>query len=111
MYKNILLGLVCIFCVSSSWAGTTTATINRILIYEGASLIYVYPNASISNPPGCHGSNGDYYSFSYTRPMAEAYLNALLAAQARGVPVQLTGEGMCIDQSVSETLRYFRIES
>jgi hypothetical protein len=87
------------------------ARIARILIYEAGSLVYVFPVGGVVNPPGCHGSNGDYYSFSLNRPRAKEYLAGLLAAQAQGAVVEFSGTGTCTDQSVSETLSYFMIYS
>jgi hypothetical protein len=92
-------------------AGTTSAQISTILIYEAGDLVYVYPIGGVQGPPPCHGSNGNYYSFSLSRPRAKEYLAALLAAQARGALVHLWGTGACTDQSMSETLHYFAVVS
>jgi hypothetical protein len=97
--------------VSNVAAATTNARIDRILIYETGNLVYVYPVGGVLNPPGCHGSNGNYYSFSLNRPRAKEYLAGLLSAQAQGAVVEFTGTGACTDQSVSETLAYFMIYS
>ena len=94
---------------SVSYAGVTGSTIDKILVYDGDMLVYVYPVGGVTNPPACHGSNGDYYSFSINRPMAKEYLSVLLAAQARNASVILYGKGACEDQSVSETLFYLQI--
>ena len=96
---------------SSATAATMNARIERILIYEAGNLVYVYPAGGVLNPPACHGSNGNYYSFSLNRPRAKEYLAGLLAAQAQGAVVEFTGTGTCTDQSVSETLAYFMIYS
>lgn len=109
--KRIALTIMALVISLPIYAGTTTSTIDKILLYEDAMLIYVYPKNGVSNPPACHGSNGDYYSFSATRPMAKEYLSALLSAQARGATVILYGAGACNDQSVSETLRYLSIKN
>ena len=94
-------------------AGTTTAQISRILIYEasGQGMVYIYPVGGVNNPPACHGSNGDYYSFAMTRLLAKEYYAMALAAQASGATVNLYGWGTCTDQSVSETLRYLSVNS
>ena len=105
-YIAIILGLVITF---SSQAGTTTSTINSILLYEAGMLVYVYPTTGVSDPPVCHGINGDYYSFSMTRPMAKEYLSAIMSAQARNATIRFYGAGECTDQSLSETLRYLTI--
>ena len=62
--------VVCVFVLAflyatTASAGSTTAKINMILIYEaaGQGIVYVYPVGGVNNAPGCHGSNGDYYSF------------------------------------------------
>lgn len=91
-------------------AGETVGTIARILLYSDGNLVYVYPVGGVTNPPACHGSNGNYYSFSMSRPMAKEYLAALIAAQARGALVVLRGTGTCQDQSVSETLQYLSVD-
>jgi hypothetical protein len=63
----------------------------------------------VSNAPACHGSNGNYTSFSMTRPMAEAYLAALLAAQLASKHVNFHTHSQCLDHSVSDTLSYFSV--
>jgi hypothetical protein len=103
-----LIGLV---LWHAALAGTTSARIDRILIFEGGNLVYVYPVGGVANPPACHGSNGNYYSFSLNRPRAKEYLAGLLSAQAQGATVAFYGTGTCDDQSVSETLSYFSIAS
>lgn len=92
-------------------ASAVTARIERILIFDGGSLVYVWPVGGVPNPPACHGSNGNYYSFSLNRTHAKAYLAGLLAAQAQQLNVTFYGSGACTDQSVSETLEYFSITS
>jgi hypothetical protein len=92
-------------------AGATSARIERILIYEGGNLVYIYPVGGVSNAPACHGANGNYYSYSLNRPRAKEYLAGLLAAQAQGATVVFQGTGTCEDQSVSETLMWFSIIS
>ena len=97
----------------SCFAGSTTGTISRILFIEtGAKgLIYIYPEGGVNDPPACHGSNGDYYSFKADRPMAQEYITGLLAAFAAGKTVFLRGRNECVDQGVSETLLYFYVDS
>jgi hypothetical protein len=90
-------------------AGITTDTVKSILIFEGGNLIYVYPTNGVTSPPSCHGSNGNYYSFSMGRPLAKSYLAALMTAQAMGYTVNFFGTGTGTDQSVSETLSYINI--
>jgi hypothetical protein len=113
--KRLWIGMAC--CVvgmslsSVAAASSMTARIERILIFEDGNLVYVYPVGGVVNPPGCHGSNGSYYSFSLNRPRAKEYLSGMLAAQAQGATVAFYGTGMCTDQSVSETLSYFSIIS
>lgn len=109
MLKNIFLaGFILAFC-SSSFAGNTTAKIEKILMYEQADLVYIYPVGGVVNPPACHGSNGDYMTFKMSRPMAKEYLSVLLMAFAAQKTVEFRTEGACIDQSVSDTLRYFSV--
>jgi hypothetical protein len=95
----------------SAFASSMSARIERILIFEGGNLVYVYPVGGVVNPPACHGANGSYYSFSLNRPRAKEYLAGMLAAQAQGATVAFYGTGTCDDQSVSETLAYFSIAS
>lgn len=106
---SILAGMLAVMAAPAH-AGHTKSTIDKILLYESAMLVYVYPANGVTDPPACHGVNGDYYSFSMSRPMAKEYLAALLAAQARGATVSFTGADACMDQNYSETLRYFYIE-
>lgn len=90
-------------------AGWTTSKIDRILFFEDANLIYVYPKGGIKTPPACHGSNGNYTSFSMSRPMAKEYLSGLMAAMLANKTVVLRTHGDCVDQSNSDTLMYFSI--
>jgi hypothetical protein len=87
------------------------ARISSILLYEDGNLVYVYPEGGVQSPPACHGSNGDYTSFSMNRPRAKEYLAALLMAQAAGKTVSFRTHGACIDQGVSDTLMYFKVNS
>jgi hypothetical protein len=87
---------------------TPSATISQVLVWSTGNLVYVYPTGGITGSPAC-GVALPYYSFSYSRPMASAYLAALLAAQASGAKVDLWGTGACTDQSTSETLDYLRV--
>ena len=103
-----LIGLA-LSCAAS--ASAVSARIERLLIFEDGNLVYVWPVGGLPNPPSCHGSNGNYYSFSLNRPRAKEYLAGLLAAQAQGATVTFYGTGTCQDQSVSETLSYFSIAS
>lgn len=87
----------------------TTAKIDKILMYEGGNLVYIYPAGGVQNPPACHGSNGDYLSFRMDRPMAKEYLSVLMMAFAASKTVSFNTEGACVDQSVSDTIRYFSV--
>ena len=98
------------FVWSSTQAGVTTNTIAQILVVDSVNLVYVYPTGGVLNPPACHGSNGNYYSFSMSRALAKEYLAVLLTAQARGATVTMWGTGSCQDQSVSETLSYLAVQ-
>jgi hypothetical protein len=54
--------------VAPAFAGTTPGVkIQNILIYDDGPLVYVYPVGGVKGAPGCHGSNGNYYSFSLRR--------------------------------------------
>jgi hypothetical protein len=112
-YSIALVALIFVaaFSAPCARASNTVATIQNILLLDGANLVYVYPAGGITNGASCGGSNGSYYSFSMSRTMGNAYLAALLAAQARGATVTFYGTGTCVDQSVSETLAYFAVAS
>jgi hypothetical protein len=92
-------------------AESFSARIQSILLYEDGDIAYVYPVGGVVNPPACHGSNGNYVSFKLNRPRAKEYLAALLVAHASGKTVIFYTASACIDQSVSDTLRYFSIEN
>ena len=92
-------------------AGEFTARIAKILLYEDGNLVYVYPEGGVQSPPVCHGSNGNYTSFSMNRPRAREYLAAMLMAQAAGKNVFFRTAGACVDQPLSDTLLYFSIIS
>lgn len=109
--KRIWLVVMLLLSSAVCVAGETTARIAQILLYEDGMLVYVYPVGGVTGGPACHGSNGSYYSFSMTRPMAKEYLALLTTAYARGATVLFVGKAACVDQSVSETLRYFRLEN
>jgi alpha-beta hydrolase superfamily lysophospholipase len=98
-----------VLTASFAQASGTAATITKVLVTSSANLVYVYPTGGIAGSPAC-GAGSPYYSFSYSRPMASAYLAALLAAQARGATVEIWGTATCTDQSTSETLDYFRVD-
>ena len=90
-------------------AGSTTAKIAKLLVVEDSGLVYVYPEGGVQGAPSCHGSNGNYYSFSMTRPFGKIYYATLLAAKLSGSLVFLYGKGACLDQSLSETLSYVEV--
>lgn len=105
--RAVKLTLIFFTLLSSQVRSDTIATIEKILMYEQGNLIYIYPKGGVNNPPACHGSNGDYLSYRMNRPMAKEYLSVLMMAFAAQKTVSFTTEGNCIDQSVSETIRYF----
>lgn len=78
--KTFLVALIMLFAASVQ--ADTTAKIDKILMYEGGNLVYIYPVGGVQNKPACHGSNGDYLSFSMARPMAKEYLSVLMMAFA-----------------------------
>ena len=69
--KTFLVTLIMLFATGVQ--ADTTAKIDKILMYEGGNLVYIYPVGGVQNKPACHGSNGDYLSFSMARPMAKDY--------------------------------------
>ena len=93
----------------SALAGWTTAKIASIVVYEEGDTVYIIPEGGVKDAPACHGSNGDYLSFSLKRPRAKEYYAGLLAAYIAGKTVKLRGAGVCKDQSFSETLMYFEL--
>ena len=107
----LAITLGCMLAPLPVHAGTFAARISSILLYEDGNLVYVYPEGGVQSAPACHGSNGNYTSFSMTRPRAKEYLAALLTAQAAGKTVQFRTDGACVDQSFSDTLRYFAVIS
>ena len=108
LVKYTLLAL-CALLSQPTWSGTFEAKIKEILVYSDGNLVYVYPEGGVRWPPTCHGSNGDYTSFNMSRPMAKEYLSTLLAVQLAGKTVRFTTAGTCIDQSMSDTLKYFSV--
>lgn len=105
---RLLLTLFMLFTSMNSHANTT-AKIDKILMYEGGDLIYIYPAGGVQNPPTCHGSNGDYLSFKMSRPMAKEYLSMLMMAFVAQKTVAFRTAGNCIDQAVSETILYITV--
>lgn len=98
------------FCLMSAiTAADTTAKIDSILMYEDSNLVYIYPVGGVQNKPACHGSNGDYLSFSMARPMAKEYLSVLMMAFAAQKTVVFRTARACIDQPMSETISYFTV--
>ncbi|MDX1463942.1 MAG: hypothetical protein R3359_12865 [Marinirhabdus sp.] len=87
----------------------TVAKIEKILMYEGGNLVYIYPVGGVQNKPACHGANGDYLSFSMARPMAKEYLSVLMMAFAMQKTVEFRTYANCVDQSVSDTVMYFTV--
>ena len=111
MQKAICVCLFSLMVAAPVWAGTTTAKIQKILIWEasGLGLVYIYPVGGVANPPACHGANGDYYSFAMNRPFAKEYLALLTGAHLSGATVALRGKNACLDQPFSETLEYLTV--
>ena len=101
--------LVVSLFLSLDLSADTTAKIDRILMYEGGNLVYIYPAGGVQNKPSCHGSNGDYLSFKMDRPMAKEYLSVLMMAFSAQKTVFFRTERDCVDQSVSDTIMYFTV--
>jgi hypothetical protein len=112
LFKTFLLALTLAASLeaTSALASTTTSTVAEVLLYSGGNLVYVYPTGGIPGVPAC-GAGQPYYSFSFSRAMANGYLAGLLSAQARGATVTFYGSGTCSDQTISETLSYFSINN
>lgn len=107
--KKIAIGLLLVILSYSTFADTT-AKISSILMYEQGNIVYIYPEGGVQNPPACHGSNGEYLSFSMTRPMAKEYLSVLMMAFAAQKTVWFRTYRDCVDQSVSDTIMYFKVD-
>ncbi|MEX2964570.1 hypothetical protein [Microbulbifer sp. TYP-18] len=108
MLRFFLVSAILLFS-QVSFGHTSQVKIHSLLIVEGTNLVYIYPEGGVNNPPSCHGSNGDYISFSMDRPLAKEYLSMLMMAFAAQKTVTLFTKGDCIDQSVSETLSYIHV--
>ncbi|MDM3871224.1 hypothetical protein QSV34_07630 [Porticoccus sp. W117] len=109
MKKIILIAMA--FCASSqAFAGTFTAKVEQILLYDEGNIVYVYPKGGVQNPPSCHGSNGDYATIKMDRPMAKEYLSALLAAMMAKKDVIFRVSDDCQEQSFAVKLRYFTVK-
>jgi hypothetical protein len=102
----------------SALATEMTTTIDKITVWDGLQLdgtqgapwVFVYPHDVMPTSPPLPGGCGDaYYSFRLDRPYAKEYLAALLVAKANSSQVYLRGLGWCKDQSIGETLLYFRV--
>lgn len=103
-----LLGLLIGFS-GTACAADFKARITGVLFYEGGNLVYIYVEGGTKDRPSCAGSNGDYLSFSLTRPRAKEYLSGLMLAYAMKKPVTFRTQGACVDQSVSDTIVYFLV--
>ncbi|MGI5309463.1 hypothetical protein [Rheinheimera sp. WS51] len=107
--KTFLVALIMLFAAGVQ--ADTTAKIDKILMYEGGNLVYIYPVGGVQNKPACHGSNGDYLSFSMARPMAKDYLSVLMMAFAMQKTVSFRTYRDCVDQSMSDTVMYFTVHN
>ncbi|MCX7289581.1 hypothetical protein [Janthinobacterium sp.] len=111
--KKIFKMSICLFLSllsSNAIAGWTTAKIASIVVYEEGDLVYIIPEGGVKNTPACDATGATYLSFSLKRPRAREYYAGLLAAYIAGKTVQFRGADACIDQSVSETLKYFQLD-
>ncbi|MBU1620963.1 MAG: hypothetical protein KJ556_11890 [Gammaproteobacteria bacterium] len=108
---KIILGALVLSFFSAWVAADTIAKIDSILMFEGGNLVYIYPVGGVQNKPACHGSNGDYLSFSMARPMAKEYLSVLMMAFVAGKTVSFRTAGACLDQSVSDTIYYISVRN
>ncbi|GAB58217.1 hypothetical protein [Rheinheimera nanhaiensis] len=105
--KAFLVAFIILF--ANGVQADTTAKIDKILMYEGGNLVYIYPVGGVQNKPACHGSNGDYLSFSMARPMAKDYLSVLMMAFAMQKTVSFRTYRDCVDQPMSDTVMYFTV--
>ena len=92
---------------SNAWSAVYVARISNILFYEGGDLVYIYLHGGTQGRPACAGSNGDYLSFSLNRPRSKEYLAGLMMAFTTEKSVTFYTDGACVDQNVSDTIRYF----
>ncbi|HEY0924149.1 hypothetical protein [Rheinheimera pacifica] len=107
--KTFLVALIILF--SAGVQADTTAKIDKILMFESGNLVYIFPVGGVQNKPACHGSNGDYLSFSMARPMAKEYLSVLMMAFAMQKTVSFRTYRDCIDQPMSDTIMYFTVDN
>lgn len=107
--KKLILSMLLMYPLISM--ADTTAKISDILLYEDGNIVYIYPEGGVQNAPSCHGSNGDYLSFKMDRPMAKEYLSTLLMAFAAQKTVWFRTHRACVDQSVSDTIMYFKVSN
>ncbi|GAB58215.1 hypothetical protein [Rheinheimera nanhaiensis] len=105
--KTVLVALIMLFAIGVQ--ADTTAKIDKILMYEGCNLVYIYLVGGVQNKPACHGSNCDYLSFSMARPMAKDYLSVLMMAFAMQKTVSFRTYRDCVDQPMSDTVMYFTV--
>ncbi|GAA5444862.1 hypothetical protein Misp06_03054 [Microbulbifer sp. NBRC 101763] len=108
MFKYLTVAAIALFS-QVTFADNTIAKVDSFLLVDSTKLVYVYPEGGVKNPPACHGSNGDYISFSMDRPMAKEYLSAIMYAHATGKTVNFRTHGACVDQSISDTLNYLSV--
>ncbi len=108
--RSVIFGVLLSFG-STAFAADFSAKISSILFYEQGDLIYIYVVGGTQARPPCAGSNGDYLSFSMKRPRAKEYLSGLMFAFASKRNVRFATFGACQDQTVSDTLMYFSVDS
>lgn len=97
--------------IGTAWSAVYAAKISNILFYEDGNLFYIYLQGGTQGRPACAGSNGDYLSFSMNRPRAKEYIAGLMMAFSTDRSVTFFTAGACVDQSVSDTIRYFVVNS
>jgi hypothetical protein len=102
---------ISLLSIGNAWSATYAAKISNILFYEDGNLFYIYLQGGTQGRPACAGSNGDYLSFSMNRPRAREYIAGLMMAFATDKSVTFYTAGACVDQSVSDTIRYFVLNS
>ena len=109
---RFLFLLLMVFSSVSYGAGTTTAKIDRIMLWEAGNLMYIFPKGGVQDPASCHDGklNGDYLTMDMSRPMAEEYLSLMMMALTTKKTVTFkTSYPDCPEQSFVESIVFVSV--
>ncbi|WP_444919099.1 hypothetical protein [Microbulbifer sp. JMSA003] len=95
--------------VSFAADSETVAKIDSFVLIDTKNLVRIYPEGGVQNPPACHGWNGDYISFSMSRPMGKEYLDSIIYAHSENKTVTLTTFPACADETGTVTLHHIKV--